>query len=405
MEVFLGRQPILDRAQSTRGYELLFRSGTENRFDGSDPDEATARLISSAFFSLGAEEVLGKLPGYLNIPRRLLLDGSCRVLPKENVVLEILETIEPDAEVVAACAALKQSGYKLALDDFTWSDAWERLVPLADIVKIDLRATPLAEVSKWMKKSSARRATFLAEKVETREEFEAACEAGFQLFQGYFFARPVILSRTEVPASRMHCLRILAEVQREDVRVKVLTEMVRTEVSLARRLLRFINSAAFSWVTPITAIDRAFLSLGDQGTKRWLTLAILPELTRDQPNELAMLALARANFCESMAATLDVPHRAGDFFILGLFSLLDTMLGMPMEQALAEIRLPDDVRLALCGQGNGQASQVWSAAMACESGAAVEECARQLNKPVSTLYRQWAYALAWATKISGEFNS
>ena len=404
MEVYLGRQPILCREECTRGYELLFRSGSENRFDGTDADEATARLISNAFFSIGAQEVLGPLPGYLNVPRRLLLDGSCRLLPPERVVLEVLETVEPDAEVEAACANLKRAGYRIALDDFTWSPAWERLVPLADVIKVDLRATPLDDARSWMRAPAARQTTFLAEKVETREEFERARDAGFRLFQGYYFAKPSVLSQTEVPANRMHCLRILAEVQRPDIRLKILAEMVRTEVSLTRRLLRYLNSAAFSWVTPITAVDRALSSLGECGTRRWLTLAILPELTHDQPGELALLALARARYCEAMPPE---PGRAGDFFVLGLFSLLDTMLGVPMEKALCEIRLPDDVRAALCGNAETHAGIVLASASALEAGdaAAVAAFAAQLRKPVSTLYREWAFALAWATRIFAEFNS
>ena len=406
MDIFVGRQPILDANLTTSAYELLFRDSNS----GSAPaqlDGATSRLISQAFISMGVENVLGHLPGFLNIDRETLLDGTCGLLPPHQIVLELLETIEPDDRVVEACAQLCGMGFLLALDDFVPSPAWRRILPYASIIKVDLRATAPGELQRVRTEWDAPHVRFLAEKVETREEFTQALEMGFSLFQGYFFARPEILSKREMPGHKLHCLRILAEARREEMRFEKLAQMIKTEISLSRRLLKFINSPLFDWLSPVNSIERALANLGVDGTRRWLSIALLPQLSSGQSDHLWMMSLARARFCESMARESRHAKRQGELFLMGLFSLLDAMLSMPIEEATENLGLVDDVRQFLCGKSpGGLPGQIWAVLEACEAAdaTALDTASRHLGLPTERVTVLWAEALSFSNETAREMR-
>jgi EAL and modified HD-GYP domain-containing signal transduction protein len=407
MEIFVGRQPILDDKMVTRAYELLFRDSNA----GAAPvqlEGATGRLISHAFISMGVESVLGPLPGFLNVDRETLLSGTCDLLPPQQIVIELLETIEPDDRVVEACEKLHERGFLLALDDFVPSPGWRRVLPLASIIKLDFRATPVEELSRVRAEWDAPHMRFLAEKVETREEFEQARQLGFTLFQGYFFAKPVILSKREMPGHKLHCLRILAEARREEMRFSKLAEMIKTEISLSRRLLKFINSPLFDWLTPVTSIERALANLGEESTRRWLSIALLPQLSDGQSDHLWMMSLARARFCESMARQAACEKRQGDLFLMGLFSLLDTMMGMPIEEAIENLGLADDVRDFLCGRTRRGTlpAKVWALLESCESvdAGALERAAGGLRIRTEEVAAAWSDALSFSSETAKEMR-
>ncbi|MEP7363770.1 MAG: HDOD domain-containing protein [Acidobacteriota bacterium] len=407
MEIFVGRQPILDDKMSTRAYELLFREsnsgGAPSQLDG-----ATSRMISHVFISMGVDHVLGNLPGFLNVDRETLLDGTCELLPPQQIVIELLETIEPDDEVVQACVRLRNKGFLLALDDFIPSDGWKKILPLASVVKVDFRAMAPDQLYQVRTEWDAPHIRFLAEKVETREEFAHAQKLGFSLFQGYFFARPVILSKREMPGHKMHCLRILAEARREEMRFEKLAQMIKTEISLSRRLLKFINSPLFDWLTPVTTIERALANLGEEGTQRWLSIALLPQLSDGQSDHLWMMSLARARFCESVARESSNATRQGDMFLMGLFSLLDTMLGMPIEEATESLGMADDVRHFLCGKSlrTSLPARIWAALEACESvdSAKIDRAAGSMRLRPDQVASMWAEALSFSSETAREMR-
>jgi c-di-GMP-related signal transduction protein len=241
MDVLVGRQPILDRRNHTVAYELLFRSGMENRFDGTDGSVASTAVISNAFLTIGCNRVLCAKLGFINFTRTLLVEGHANILPKEQVVIEVLEDVEPDAEVVEACRKLKEAGYSMALDDVGAADAQLPLQSYAEYVKLD-----------WLKTDAAYRAPLcdyfrekglrlLAEKVETKEDHESALACGCELFQGFHFARPEILSARQVPSSKLTCLRLISEIQRPDLNFERIEELVRPDVGLTQKLLFFVN--------------------------------------------------------------------------------------------------------------------------------------------------------------------
>jgi c-di-GMP-related signal transduction protein len=349
MDVFVARQAILNRHKDVYGYELLFRSSDgKNTFDGSDSNSATAQVIANTIFSAGLEGILGGKRAFINFDRSMLLDGTFSILPKDVLVIEILETVEPDEEVVAACARLSEDGYMIALDDFVHHDKFEPLIEKAHIIKVDLRSTPRTEQQRLVKRYGKRGMRMLAEKVETMEEFEWARSIGFDLFQGYFFTKPIVVHGRQISTSKMACLRLLQEAQREELDFDKLRTMIKDDVSFSYKLLRFTNSALFAHQSEIRTIDHALMVLGEEGIRRWVAVAALPLLAADKPHELVVQSLLRARFAEELG-------RTGGFspspicFQMGLFSLLDALLDRTIEYALQQIRLAPVVEQTLLG--------------------------------------------------------
>ncbi|MCC7497876.1 MAG: HDOD domain-containing protein [Bryobacterales bacterium] len=347
MELFIGRQPIMDCRQRTAGYELLFRSGMTNAYDGTDEDVATSTVISNTFLTMGADHVLGNRLGFLNFPRRALLDDSALLLPAGKVVIEILETVEPDEQVVAACRMLKQSGYRVALDDVTSTGQADPLLPYADYVKLDFKVLQGGERTRLGKYFQGKGPRLLAEKVETKEDFEAALADGYELFQGYFFARPQILSGHEIPSSKMACLRLLGELQRPELDFLRLEKLIRQDVSLVRKLLCYVNSAAFSIRHRVDSIVRGLVAIGEGNIRKWAAMAALPTLAKDKPGELVNAALVRGRFCELAAGATGKPESAANCFLVGLLSLLDAMIGRPLDELISQLALDPAVSAAI----------------------------------------------------------
>jgi EAL and modified HD-GYP domain-containing signal transduction protein len=350
MDVLVGRQPILDRHNRTVAYELLFRSGTENRFDGRDGSVASTAVIANAFLTIGCNRVLGTKRGFINFTRTLLVEGHAWVLPKDRVVIEVLEDVEPDAEVVESCRKLKEAGYSMALDDVGAADTRLPLQPYAEYVKLDWMATGPAFRAPLCDYFRERGLRLLAEKVETKEDFEAALACGCELFQGFYFARPEILSARQVPTSKLACLRLLSEIQKPDLNFECLESLVRPDIGLTQKLLFFVNSAAFPRRSRIGSLPQAFTYLGEGNVRKWVMLAALPKMASGKPAELVTASLIRARFCELAAERAQPPRRSCSCFLIGLLSLLDAMVGRPLDELVEELGLEAHVSDAILGR-------------------------------------------------------
>jgi c-di-GMP-related signal transduction protein len=347
MDVFVARQAILNRRKELYAYELLFRSNSEkNQFDGGDSTLATSQLIANTLLSTGLEGLLNGKKGFINFDRKMLLDGPWSILPKELAVVEVLETVEPDDEVIEACRRLRDHGYIIALDDFSHHPKLDPLIEIAHIIKVDLRATPRVEQQRLVSKYGKRGIKMLAEKVETLEEFEWAYSTGFDYFQGYFFTKPVVLRGRLTPSWKLSCLRMLQETQREELDFDRLRELIKNDVSFYYKLLRFTNSALFAHNSEIRSIDHALMALGEDGIRRWVMLAALGGLAKDKPHELIVQSMLRAQFAERLAylAGFDETH---NWYLMGLFSLLDAMLDQTIEDALGQIKISSQVEQTL----------------------------------------------------------
>jgi EAL and modified HD-GYP domain-containing signal transduction protein len=353
MDVFVARQPIFNRKLEVFAYELLFRSsGVENFFPGGDSNRAASSVISNSAFLFGLETLTAGKRGFINVTRDVLLKDYVSFLPKEIAVIEVLETVKPDREVIAACRRLKEAGYLLALDDFVYDDGFKNLFEHVDIIKVDFLGTSPEERRNLVQRLGPWEIEFLAEKVETQKDFDLAVSLGYAYFQGYFFSKPVIVQGKDIPGFKLNYLQILKEIHRPELNLDQIEEIIKREVSLSYKLLRYINSPFFRWRQEVSSIRHALILMGDRNVKKWVSFVILAGMGEDRPQELITGAVVRARFCELIASMTRLRNREEDLFLMGMFSLIDAIVNRPLSELLMEIPIADDVKNGLLGEQN-----------------------------------------------------
>lgn len=397
---FVARQPILTREEQVFGYELLFRDGVENYFCATDM-EAAARSTLDSSLLLGLDVLCDGRRAFVNCTREVLVKDFLMLLPSSQAVAEILETVEPDDQVLAACQRLKESGYMIALDDFAYEDPRERLTDFADIIKVDVRRTTPEQRATMVKKYGPWRCRMLAEKVETRQEFLETRNAGFLYFQGFFFRRPEVVSTKEIPVNQMNYLRMLQAVSKPELDHKEIESVVKSEASLCYRLLRYMNSAAFSFSSEIHSVRHALSLLGEREVRRWVRLIAMIGAGKDKSSELVVSALVRARFCELLGPK--VPHGESDLFLMGLLSVMDALLELPMEKIVERIPLDRETKAVLSG-GASQLRPLYQLMLARESGEweQARELEKQLHLNESDVAQSWWQSLEWAREMNSK---
>jgi EAL and modified HD-GYP domain-containing signal transduction protein len=398
-DVFVARQPIFDTRLRVFGYELLFRSGMDNYCAGVSPEVATSQVISNGM-TIGLASLTDGRPAFVNFSRSALVDDFAFLMAPQEVVVEVLETVEPDDQVLAACERLKKVGYRLALDDFTERPGYGRLVELADFIKVDVLTTPGASRATLPTRYATGNRHLLAEKVETRDVFAETAGQGYRYFQGYFFSRPTIVASKALPGYRLNYLRLLRELNRPDVDLRRLEDIVKQDASMTLRILRRVNSAAYGFRMTTSALSHALVLLGEREIRVCATVWSLAELARGLPPELVVSSTLRARLCELLAEPAGLGDRASDLFLVGMFSMLDAILEQPMEQIVGTLPLADDVRDALVG-GQNPLRGVVDCAVAYERGQwdAVGPLARASGIAETDLARCYPEAIAWARGV------
>ena len=396
---FIARQPIFDRHEDVYGYELLFRSGMENRFT-SDDCEAAACDVADNFLNDSARTLTAGRRAFINCTREFLLNEYATLLPKEETVLEILETVEPDAEVLAACRRLKRLGYTIALDDFVYAEKFQPFIELANIIKIDFKLSGPSQRQQAVAKFEPCGIQLLAEKVETRAEFAEARNRGYHYFQGYFFCKPQIVRSHHIPAFKAHYLRLLQAINRPELVRSEVVALIDREVSLCYKLLRFINSPFFGFRCEIRSTGHALALLGDEELRRWASVSAVLRIAGNTPSELVLTALTRGRCCELLTLHRDTHINQQSMFLLGVFSLMEAMLGRPISEIVSEIALPDVVRSALLGRQN-RYRETLDLVKAFEAGmwGEVSELAAALKQDESHLSATYLEAVDWAQKV------
>ena len=399
MSKYLARQPIFDHEQKVYAYELLFRSSLDNYFGQTDGDEATTMVIADSFLLFGIESLTGGAKAFINFTKSTLIKEYALILPKDFIVIEVLENVEPDREVLAACKKLKKDGYKLALDDFIYAPKFKPLLELADIVKVDFIQSDEEERARLARDLIPRGIKMLAEKVETIEEFEQAQKMGYTYFQGYFFCKPVIVARKDIPGHKLNLLRIIQGANEPVIDFDRLADHIQGELALSYKLLKLVNSASYSPRTPITSIKNALAYLGENAIRKWTSLLALTVVGGDKPEELIVNSLVRAKFCETMAEILSRSKRASDFFLLGLFSQLDAIVGRPLGELIVDLPLPGDVTQGILGKG--PLSMVLRLCIAFQKGywEAVSKISAHLKIKENDLPRVYLEAIKWQEEV------
>jgi EAL and modified HD-GYP domain-containing signal transduction protein len=345
---YLARQPIMDLRGRVHGYELLFRAGPEAAFRG-DGNLATRTMIDNTVI-FGLERLVGSVPAFVNCTQESLTENMVHVLPAGMTVLEILESLEPTPRLIEACRKLKASGFRLALDDFTWKPNFDPLVELADYIKVDFVQTGAQERRSLLNRLRGVTVALVAEKIETQEEYKQACQEGFTLFQGYYFCRPVLLQNPEIPANRLSHIEILRLLRGETIDLRELTLLLKRDASLTYRLLRLVNSPMCAIRQEVSSIQAALLVVGEDTFRHIAMLAIASELNAGHPAEILRMAFIRGRFCE-LAAELCALNPT-EQYLLGMLSLLPAMLRIPMETLTPALPLRNEIREALNGANN-----------------------------------------------------
>jgi len=395
---FVARQPIFTTDEKVFGYELLFRDGVEDYFRAQDPDLASRKALDTTM-QMGLQTLCDGRRAFINCTRDMLLKDYITLLPSPHTVVEVLESVPPDDLVKAALQRLKQAGYMIALDDFTTDDPREPLADFADIIKVDVRATTPEQRATLIRRYGPWRCRMLAEKVETREEFLAAKTAGFVYFQGYFFQKPELMQAREVPANRLNYVRLLQAVSRPELELRELEHLIKQEASICYRLLRYLNSAAFGIQNEVHSIRHALAMLGEREVRRWIRLVTTLTAGDGKSSELVTSAMVRARFCELMSHR--IKSGESDLFLMGLLSMIDVILEMPMTRILETISVDSDTKAVLLG-GPSRLRPLYELMLARESGdwEGTTRHAKKLGLTESEVAEAYWQAMQWARQLN-----
>lgn len=344
---YVARQPILTGNEQVFGYELLFRDGVEDYFQSTDPDAASRSTVDTSMV-MGLDVLCDGRRAFINCTRETLLRDYITLLPPSQAVAEILGSVPADDLVKAACIRLKEAGYTIALDDFVMNDPRMELVKFADIIKLDMKCTSPEERTMLVKRHGNSTCRLLAKSVETHEEFRACQRTGFSYFQGYFFRKPELLHAREIPKNKVNYLRLMQAISRDEIEFTEIDGIIKGEASLCYRLLRYLNSAAFSFSSEIHSVRHGLSILGEREVRRWVRMVAALGAGQDRPSDLVLSAMVRARYCELLGAK--IPHGESDLFLLGLLSLMDAILEIPMGVVLEGISLDRETRAVLLGQ-------------------------------------------------------
>ena len=342
---YIARQPIFNKAKETIGYELLFRDGEANAFPNIDADEATSKLIMQHHLLMGVEKVTSNKLAFINFSEETLLHHFPTSIKPESMVIEVLETVPPTPELLATLKYLKARGYQLALDDHDFDPKWDPFLPFISYLKVDVQQFNLLQISRHLRRVEDYPFTLLAERVETAEQFEKLKLMGFQLFQGYFFARPEMLKHKQLSSNKANLLALMAEASARTLDFERLADICQRDLGLSYKLLRFINHSGQNQA--ITSVKHAMVYMGEAELKKFLALLVLANLEDGAPDELLRQSLVRARFCDALANHVKLTKNPPSSFLTGLFSNVHLIVEQPQDELLAQLPLVPEVKLAL----------------------------------------------------------
>ncbi len=406
MNVYVARQPIFDSTHEVIAYELLYRSNEKNFYDASLRDSvATSILLLNSYLSFGLNHLTQEKKAFVNFGPLLILDDVPRLLNKDKVVIELLESVVPTKELLTKIKEYKRDGYIIALDDYISGYPHKEILELADIVKVDFRANTDMDIRRICVELKDMNKILLAEKVETKEEFEWAKRIGFEFFQGYFFAKPTIVKKKRLSGAAYHYVEIMKELDEPEPKYKKITEIIESEVSLTYKLLKLVNSS-FSLVDNVSSIKHCLSILGIEAFSQWFTLATIHQLTNDKPSEILRLAMQRMKFLENIAMKSAFSQHIHELRLTGLLSVIDALLEVSMEDALAELPVTKHIKDTLLLRETIY-SNVFRLALAYEQGDfdQAEKYAKSINLDFAFFPDLYIGAVDWANQLYEFLNS
>ncbi|MCG9785559.1 EAL and HDOD domain-containing protein [Vibrio mediterranei] len=347
---YVARQPIFNARRHTLGYELLFRDGEKNAFPAHvEANRATYRLIAENYLSLGTNPSITASRCFINFPHQSLIRRLPLILPKQNVVIEILETCQPNDELYQVVKELHQLGYMIALDDFVYREAWERFLPFVQIVKLDIMAMGVEKACAFVIQQKAKGSPrhYLAERVETEEEFLLTKQAGFKFFQGFFFSKPIMEKQVYISSEQLVAMELFQQVCAPEVDFDKVEQIVSKDVTLSYKLLQFVNTLSPRLDSEISSFRQALIYLGQEKLKLFVSLTVASFISSNKPKALYELSLQRAQFCRLMTKHPQFKQHRDQAFMIGLFSILDALMDLSLDKLLHQLPLSNEIKDAL----------------------------------------------------------
>ena len=403
----IARQPILTADEEVVGYELLFREGRDERRLASDSENATSATIDTLNL-VGLGVLCDGRMAFINCTHQGLLRDSFALLPPGDVVVQIPATVPADEEVVQACERLKQRGFSIALDNFVQRDSREALVPYADYIKVDITRVPPMQCASLVAAYRSDTCLMLAHKVETRQHFVTAGKSGFTRFQGYFFRFPENLQVRQIPANQATYLRLLSAVSKSEIDLVEVEALIKHEPALCYRLLRYLNSPLLGLSSPVLSVRNALTLLGEKESVKWIRMATALSMGQDKSSDLVLASLVRARFCELIAPRVE--HANADLFLLGMLSLIDAILAVPMGMVVEQLCLDPIIKEELLATKMGKKtplSPIYDLMVAREVGdwGLVTSLGKKLNLSLSFVAENSNAAMKWAREITSTAGS
>ena len=346
MDVFVARQPIFNRDKEIVAYELLYRNSLKNFFDPSvSSSKATSILITNSHINIGMDNLVEDKYAFINFDSTLINNDIPSLLNKDSVVIEVLEDVKPDRVFLSNLLALKKQGYKLALDDFTLDYPYQNTIPLYDIIKVDFMLAGLDGAKKIMDKYKNGKRKFLAEKIETVSEFNTALDMGYDYFQGFFFSKPEIIKGKAATSINMQFLKLKEEINKNEVDFNNISKIIESDIGLSYKLLRLVNS--FSLNSQVSSIRHALAILGVKEIEKWLNFIMISDFVADGADEVVRLSIIRSRFAELIAEHSNQPQMKYQASLVGLFSMIDVVMGNPFDKIFKEIPMSQNVKDAI----------------------------------------------------------
>lgn len=353
MEVCVARQAIFDSNRVVVAYELLFRNNKNiNKFVSIENSNPTLEVIRNSFSVIGLDKVTEGKRAFINFDEELIKSGLIETCPKDYIAVEVLETVKPDNIIIESCKKLKEKGYVIVLDDFEYKEEFDELIKYVDIIKVDFILTKGKERQEIMRVIKNKNIKFLAEKVETEEEYKEALRYGYSYFQGYFFCKPLIISGKDISGYKCTYINLIKELNKDSVNIKNIENLIKNDVLLSYKLLKNSNSAYYGFKRKITSIGDAIMMIGIRELKKWIFIIALQNIDESNIDELVKMSLLRASFGESLSKNISFEISSFDVFLAGMFSLIDALMNMPLEKILCELPVSKDVKDALLGNEN-----------------------------------------------------
>ncbi len=398
--VLVARQPIFDRQLHVYAYRLLFRadSGRNGREGGS----GKRGLLTRSFLMIGLESLTGGKRAFIRFDKEQLLKRVPTAFPKNQIGVEVPQVLEPEPDVIMACFELKKAGYLMVMDDFVLLPKSKAFLQMTDVIKVDFQRITGDARQKIMElvQPKFRQIRFLAENVSSHQEYQEAVEMGYAFVQGPFYSRPQDADGQE-SGDKMNYLQVLFEVNQPQISLEKLGNVVSRDDSLSEKLLTYVNSAYFGLRHKVGSVRHALAILGEREVRNWASLVALQSVGQNKPPELAMQCAVRAKFCEQLATALDLESRVPEFYLMGLFSVVDAFLDRPRAEILQEVPISEEIKKALSDQEAGVLGQVYQLVTAYEAGDwnRVSEVSHQLRLPEATVFDLYRKALTWADNI------